>query len=43
LQSDWQEIAECFFSALSANIRAGTPRGFLSLKSKLRLLSSLFK
>jgi hypothetical protein len=43
LHSDLQEIAEYFFSALSANFRVGTPRGFLSLKSKLRLLSSLFK
>jgi hypothetical protein len=37
------EIAEYFFSALSANFRAGTLCGFLSLKSKFRPLSSLFK
>jgi hypothetical protein len=43
LHSDLHEIAECFFSAFNANFRAGTPRGFLSLKIKLRPLSSLFK
>jgi hypothetical protein len=37
-----QSIVICFFSAFSANFRGGTPCGFLSVKRKVRRLSSPF-
>jgi hypothetical protein len=41
--SESQLIAFSFLSALSANLRGGTPCGFLSVKRKLRKLSSPLK